>query len=367
LTKDAMEPIINPEFSALVPPLAPGERDQLEANIRAEGCLDPLIVWRGSGILLDGHHRLEICKRHGIEFEVVELSMDDEAAARLWIANHQLGKRNLTPFQRAELALLVEEPIRRRAKENQGTRTDLLATLPEGGSRGIIEGAQPIPKPVDTREELASMAGVSGRTMDKAKKVAAEAEPEVKEALRKGETTINAEYKRLTDPGAHVGHNSGNNEWYTPGKYIEAARRAMGTIDLDPASSAEANKVVNAAEFFTVEDDGLAREWSGNVWMNPPYAQPLIAQFCARLAEHVESGAVVSAVVLTNNATETGWWQRLASCASAVCLPAGRVKFWAPGKATAAPLQGQSLIYFGSNVEGFRDEFKSFGIICSIA
>jgi phage N-6-adenine-methyltransferase len=354
-----MEPTINPEFAALVPPLAPGERDQLEANIRAEGCLDPLVVWSGRGILLDGHHRLEICRRHGIEFEVVELPMDDEAEARLWIAKHQLGKRNLEPFQKCELALLSEAPIRAAAKERQATST--------GGSDPQLCLTSDKAEPVDTKKKLAKLAGVGHDTMSKAKKIAAEAEPAVKEALRKGETTINAEYKRLTDPGAHVGHNSGNNEWYTPEKYIEAARRAMGVIDLDPASSAEANKVVKAAEFFTAEDDGLTQEWSGNVWMNPPYAQPLIAQFCAHLVEGVESGAIASAVVLTNNATETGWWQQLASWASAVCLPAGRVKFWAPGKVTAAPLQGQSLIYFGSNVEGFRDEFKSFGIICSIA
>ncbi len=357
-----MEPKINPEFAALIPPLAESEFAQLEANVRAEGCLDPLVVWAGEGVLLDGHHRLSICKRHGIEFDVVELPMKDEAEARLWIANHQLGKRNLSPFQRAELALLVEESIKERARKNQGARTDLLAMLPKGAKGdGVLVGEQPVCKPVNTREELASLAGVSGRTMAKAKRVAAEAEPEVKEALRKGETTINAEYQRLANPGAHVGHNSGNNEWYTPKKYIEAARRAMGAIDLDPASSPDANRVVNASEFFTAEDDGLTREWRGNVWMNPPYSQPQIAQFCARLVGHVKSGAINSAVVLTNNATDTGWWQQLVSVASAMCFPAGRVRFWAPGRDKASPLQGQSLIYIGGDPASFVREFRGFG------
>ena len=47
-----------------------------------------------------------------------------------------------------------------------------------------------------------------------------------------------------------------NNEWYTPHKYIEAAREVLGEIDLDPASCAFANQVVKAKQFFTKR-----REW----------------------------------------------------------------------------------------------------------
>lgn len=159
----------------------------------------------------------------------------------------------------------------------------------------------------------------------------------------------------------HVSHNSGNNEWYTPAEYIDAARTVMGGIDLDPASSDTANATVRAARYYTAENDGLLNPWAGRVWLNPPYASELIGKFAERLVFHLSTEDVVEAIVLVNNATETAWFATLASCAAAVVFPRGRVRFWQPTGELGAPLQGQAVLYFGKNENGFLGEFKSFG------
>ena len=171
------------------------------------------------------------------------------------------------------------------------------------------------------------------------------------------------EKKEEVVPKPHVSYNNGNNEWYTPPEYIEAARRVMGGIDLDPASSAQANQVVLATEYFSVERDGLKQKWTGRVFLNPPYSQPLIQRFCEKLVDHVRAGDIQDACVLVNNATETAWFQALLSCATAVCFPKGRVRFWAPDKQSAQPLQGQAVVYFGKNMAGFTEEFSLFGAV----
>jgi phage N-6-adenine-methyltransferase len=159
----------------------------------------------------------------------------------------------------------------------------------------------------------------------------------------------------------HISYNSGENEWYTPLKFIESARLVMGSITLDPASSNEANEIVKAETIYTKEDDGLTKSWFGNVWLNPPYSQPLISHFSNKLIKELSN--ISQACVLTNNATETEWYQRMLEKCDAVCFIKGRVKFLdLNGEATGAPLQGQSVMYFGENINEFTAEFSKYGI-----
>lgn len=162
--------------------------------------------------------------------------------------------------------------------------------------------------------------------------------------------------------GCHVSANSGENEWYTPPEYIEAAREVMGSIDLDPASCETAQANVKAKRFYTADDDGLSKKWAGNVWLNPPYSKELIGQFAAKVV--AESGRIKQAIVLVNNATDTAWFHDLASVASAVCFLRGRVKFLdKTGKPANTPVQGQVVLYVGPDVEQFRSRFSAFGFV----
>ena len=169
--------------------------------------------------------------------------------------------------------------------------------------------------------------------------------------------------KALDKPAPHVSNNSGNNEWYTPPEFLESARIVLGTIDCDPASSEVANRNVKAKKIFTADNCGLSAEkWGSRVWMNPPYAQPLCAQFCESLVTRLNRNEVSQAIVLVNNATETEWFRTLTSAASAVVFPGGRIKFLdATNTPKNTPLQGQCLLYFGLRFSVFLDEFCQYG------
>jgi ParB family chromosome partitioning protein len=363
--------IIDPELKALIPPLAPEELAQLEANILADGCRDPLVTWQG--ILIDGHNRFAICSKHGLTFQTVEREFADRQDAELWMIGNQMGRRNLENIDKVPLLERKREILAGQAKARQIRKP--ADSVPEN----LPEQAK------ETRDAVAAEIGVSGKTYDALRKVSNEGTDELKQAVRDkkvGASTaadiaqLPAETQREiaslptrkeiveeVKKHVHVAQNSGENEWYTPPQFIESARLVMGSIDTDPASNPIANATVKATRFFTKDEDGLQQKWEGNVWMNPPYAQPLMSQFAEAISEKFESGEIEQAIILVNNATETQWFQRMASVASAVCFPKSRVKFLDPNGKPGAPLQGQAIIYMGDSKRVFRDEFRKYGAI----
>lgn len=159
---------------------------------------------------------------------------------------------------------------------------------------------------------------------------------------------------------------TGENEWYTPELHLTLARQVLGTIDLDPASSDVANRTVQATAFFSEGTNGLEKPWNGNVWLNPPYAQPAIAHFADKMVAEWKSGNVTAAIVLTHNYTDTAWFHVLAGAATAICFTRGRVRFVSPTGELAAPTQGQAFFYFGHDIAAFASAFSGIGFVAEV-
>jgi phage N-6-adenine-methyltransferase len=185
----------------------------------------------------------------------------------------------------------------------------------------------------------------------------------VQTALAEGRAPTNADVERAVKGGHFRARFTGENEWYTPAPYIEAARSCLGAIDLDPASAPVAQKTIRAAHFFTRHDDGLRQAWHGRVWLNPPYAQPDIARFIDKLLAEIGAGRATEAILLTHNYTDTGWFHAAAGQCTAICFTRGRIRFVGASGEIAAPTQGQTFFYFGPGLDRFRATFGSFGFI----
>jgi phage N-6-adenine-methyltransferase len=363
----------------LFPFMSDEELAELAADIRAHGLLEPIVLL--DGLVLDGRNRLRACEAAGVQPRFVE--WDGSGDPVEWVISKNLKRRHLDTSQRSIVAARKLEYYRAQAKERQGKRTDLVADMPPSST--------PADEPRKARDEAARDFNVSPRTVENAATVIERGVPELVAAVERGElavtaaaeaTQFEAEDQRrvveLVEAGAsgaeaireikrpHVANNSGDNEWYTPPEFIEAARLVMGSIDLDPASSEVANRTVGAERIYTAADDGLTLTWAGRVWMNPPYEKGLIDRFAEKLRDEVKAGFVTQAVVLVNNATDTRWFATLCEVASMVCFPTGRIRFHKPDGERGAPLQGQAVIYIGGHHEGFARAFASFGMVAKV-
>lgn len=180
-TSAERSPVILPEMAELLPPLSAEQLDALEADLIKNGCYSPIIVNEDMAII-DGHNRQALCEKHDLPYTMAVFSFEDLLEAKQWALDTQKGRRNLEKWELGKIALKLKPEIEAKARANQGTRTDLSATLPESSDA------------VDTRKELAEAVGLGERTMGKVMQIDENAPEAIKEALDKKELSINKGY-----------------------------------------------------------------------------------------------------------------------------------------------------------------------------
>ena len=179
---------IDEGFKKLIPPLSPEEFSILEKECAEYGIRDALVVasFPGSNglILIDGHNRYGISKKHNISFKTIRVDFQSREDAEAYIIRNQLGRRNISNYVRAELALKLKPVIAEKAKERQ-----------KGGQGGVLLNQNS--EKANTSKELAKAAGVSHDTIHKVeviKEKAHELDPRTIEDLRRGDVSINKVY-----------------------------------------------------------------------------------------------------------------------------------------------------------------------------
>lgn len=186
---------IETEFKDLLPPLTEEQKKNLEKDIIKNGCLNPLIVWKD--ILIDGHHRYEICQRNNIPYDILEMEFKDKLAAMEWAWSNQKNRRNLNNYQLAEIALKLKPAIEEKAKEKQlSSLKQNKSTVNQKSDERTEDKKQIVEdkKPINTLSELSKIAGVSRDTIHKVEVIEKKAPEDIKIKAKAGEITVNNAY-----------------------------------------------------------------------------------------------------------------------------------------------------------------------------
>ena len=188
---------VNPEFQALIPPLADDEYKRLEASLVNngwEGWRGPILVW--DGVIVDGHNRYRICQEHGIAFTTKEMHFSDEDSAKLFIIDNQLKRRNLPPAAIGDLKLeekaLVAKQAEKRLHLSQGRGKKGTPNLGEVSNKHDGETLEVLARDIGIGRE-------SLRKLDVIKQKAKEGDPV---AINEREALISGKKKSIH--GAYV-------------------------------------------------------------------------------------------------------------------------------------------------------------------
>ncbi len=296
-----------------------GDIGALARSIEEIGLLHPIVVTPENDLVC-GQRRIEAARLLG--WQEIPVRFVNIGAIVLGEQAENELRKDFTVSERVAIGTAVEAELgERRGRPSEENPQNLA----EYSGR-------------ETRDIAAGKSGFgNGESYRQAKAIVEKGTPELIEAVDRGDVSINAgaQVARLPEPeqreilasgpkaaieaarafrtvwGGACPNNTGNNEWFTPAKYVELARKVLGSIDLDPASHPVAQQTVQATRFFTEADNGLAKPWRGRVFCNPPYSKGLITPFVDKLLSEIASGNVYEAILLTHNHSDTRWFQEL--------------------------------------------------------
>jgi phage N-6-adenine-methyltransferase len=211
-----------------------------------------------------------------------------------------------------------------------------------------------------TTKDIQEETGKSRQTLNT---WATEAEVE-KDTVEEYEAVCNDDGKEFTSAGAvryaeqkqknPALYTSNSHEWYTPQEVIDCVLNLFGFIDLDPCSNSKESPNVPAAHHYTANDNGLALDWFGRVYMNPPYGNEL-KNWIGKLKQEYLLEHIQEAIALVPARTDTAWFRELKEFPK--CFIWGRLKF---SGSNPAPFPSMA-VYFGTSILSFQNAFSKIG------
>lgn len=268
---------IEPEFQSLIPPLSDEEFALLKQQIREQGCLEPLYVWKDGDnrILLDGHNRYRICSENNLPFTFVKVPLASHQEAKMWILEHQVGRRNLTDDQRAAMWNDIREL---RSKFVQAEKLQKARDVKAGIAPIAVESPEIDQPKKDTRAEIAKEAKLPESKLRQAQRLK-KYQPAVYEKVRTGELTLRNAAKELGagrkkarvpqnhDYFRHLGH-------LLDGVFKGALKEKLDTVvhlnqkDLTPATRKSLQELISILADVSKHADGYATKFKAILQSN---------------------------------------------------------------------------------------------------
>lgn len=138
-----------------------------------------------------------------------------------------------------------------------------------------------------------------------------------------------------------------NDTWPTPWPLVRRIEEVLNVhFTLDVCASSSNAKAQN---WFDTNADGLARDWRGTCWMNPPYSNP--EPWCKKALNESFRFDVDAVVGLVPSSTDTRWWHQYVMKADRIYLLDRRVRFVGASNSAGFPC---SVVVWAGGWNGYE-------------